>query len=141
MTCRSTNEAHINRPDEVSKGPGLERGDGVVGEVQGRQVGQVPEGGRRHRADVGVVMKSQDRLRPWKLSGEMYSRYGQLSTSRPRSADSLRKFWSSRAEMLRWRRRRVTRLRRYDRVWPDMDVRLHLSMVRSSRPVNPEKAL
>ncbi len=54
MTCRSTNEAHINRPDEVSKGPGLERGDGVVGEVQGRQVGQVPEGGGRHRADVGV---------------------------------------------------------------------------------------
>lgn len=55
-----------------------------------------------------LVMDSQERLRPWKLEGEMYSSRGQLSISSSLSPDSFLKFWSSRAGMARCRSLRVT---------------------------------
>lgn len=42
------------QPEEVLEGPGLQRGDGVVGKVEVGEVRQILEGGRRDRGDVGV---------------------------------------------------------------------------------------
>ena len=89
------------QPHQVTESPGLQAGDGVVGEVEGGEVGQVSEGGGRDGGDVGVGDGQPGQVQALEAEGGDVLKVWPVVDLQPRRLDSLRKFWSSRAVMLR----------------------------------------